>query len=412
MRKLRQKWLTGCIVATFALAPIVNFPVEALATTSLASAKVATFSPSTQRLAGNDRYGTAEQIAQEGWKSTSDYAVLTAGMDENLVDALAAAPLAKLHNAPILLTEGNVLNSKAEAEIKRLGVKTVYVTTGSTVIKSAVTDRLTELGVNTIMLGGSDRFATAVNIAKEIASVKPFTQIAVTTAWKNADALSVASFAAAKGFPILLSDVNSLPQGTADYINSLRDSISDTYVLGSETVIGQSVENALPKPTRVGGSDRYATNREILKTFARDIVHGKVFVASGEDNHLVDALSVSPLAGQNLAPVVLTGQTMPPETTDFVKKNLLPNQLIALGGESAVPSPSLQALTTFITYADSSVTEGSEDATAPVTIADTLIISGDNVTLQNAKETDSIYVQGDKAVLKNLDVTGTIFLDP
>ena len=408
----RKKWLTGCMAVALALAPILSVPGEAFAATFVASAKVAEVSPTMQRLAGSDRYETAARMAQEGWKNSTNYAVLTAGMDENLVDALAAAPLAKLYNAPILLTGGNVLNPQAEAEITRLKVSTVYVTTGSVVLQKAVMDRLAELGVNTIMLGGSDRFATAVNIAKEIAKVKPFTQMAVTTAWTNADALSVASFAAAKGFPILLSDVNSIPQETADYINSIKDSISDTYVLGLEGVISKSVENVLPAPIRVGGSDRYATNREILKTFASNIAHGKIYVASGEDSHLVDALTASPLAGQALAPVVLTGRTMPVETMTYVKTNLLANQIIALGGETVVPSQSLEAMTTLLTYAENDLTKGSTDAAAPEALADTLKISGNNVTLQNVKVPYSIYVQGDKVSLKNVDVTGTIFLDP
>ncbi len=40
---------------------------------------------------------------------------------------MAVTPFAKLKNAPILLTEKNNLNSQTEKELKRLGVKKVYI---------------------------------------------------------------------------------------------------------------------------------------------------------------------------------------------------------------------------------------------------------------------------------------------
>lgn len=68
-----------------------------------------------------------------------------------MVDALTAGPLATFLKAPILLTEtGNVLNADTEAELTKLKVKTVYITSGTGVISQAVLDRLTGLDIKLV----------------------------------------------------------------------------------------------------------------------------------------------------------------------------------------------------------------------------------------------------------------------
>lgn len=120
MNKYQKKLLAGCLAVGFLITTVITPNVFA-ATSKTQS--VATRSISSEhRLSGVDRYETAAKIAQEGWRGTSEYAVLSAGMNENLVDALAAAPLAKLRNAPILLTQGDALNRYAETELEANGL--------------------------------------------------------------------------------------------------------------------------------------------------------------------------------------------------------------------------------------------------------------------------------------------------
>lgn len=290
--------------------------------------------------AGLDRYETAAKIAQAGWTGTSNYAVLSAGEDANLVDALTAAPLAASKDAPILLTEGNDLNLNAKQELERLQVSTVYVTSGSGVIKNAVLDQLHALGMSTIVLGGKDRFETSVNIAKQL---KPSRQIVFATAWSNADALSVASIAAAEGIPILLTNPDSIPDDVTRYISTIQGQIDQTYVLGLEGAISEQVKNALPHPLRVGGSDRYATNLAVLKNFQGVIKPDKYYLANGEDNHLVDALVGAPLAARTSSAIVLASGDMPSTTSGYIKQNFQTN-VQAFGGEGAVPVSLLSKL--------------------------------------------------------------------
>ena len=365
-----------------------------------------------ERIFGSNRYETAAKIAQAGWPGTSDYAVLAAGHDQNLVDALTAAPLAKLHNAPILLTGGEQLHAQAEAELVRLKVKTVYVTSGSQVIKPAVTERLTALGFTVKNLGGSDRFETALNIAKEIAAKEPFQELIISTAFSNADALSAASVAAHKGIPILLTAGDQLPSSVKNYLDGMGNKIRKTYVIGGTKVIGSAVQNALPNPVRAGGANRYETNLEILKLFAADIKPGKIFLANGENAHLVDALAGAPLAALSGSPVILTPGSLPAAAIEYVKLNLLPKTVIALGGEGVVPEAAVSALTGWQTYPESNWIKGPADAGKPETISSNLIINGDRFTLQNAIAEYSIYLQGNNCTLNNVTVKGTIFVDP
>src|SRR3712207_9571376 len=66
----------------------------------------------TKRLGGKDRYETASKVCDYGWKATTDNAVLVNG--QNFPDAITSAPLAKKFNAPILLTNKNILNPRSE----------------------------------------------------------------------------------------------------------------------------------------------------------------------------------------------------------------------------------------------------------------------------------------------------------
>ena len=399
MRTFSRKILSGCLAIAFA--------ITMAATPAVAVAATDTFSIATTRLGGIDRLETAAKVAQAGW-TASDYAVLSAASDANLVDALTAAPLAKLKNAPILLTQGNELSAYAENELTRLGVKTVYVTSGTAVIKQPVLDKLASMGITVVPLGGSDRFETAVNIAKQFDNPQ---KVVVATAWSNADALSISSIAAAHGMPILLTNAASVPGNVKSYIDGLSK-LTHTYVVGGTAVISDNVLKALPKAERIAGANRYATNLEILKKFYGSIKPGKVFVANGQNSHLVDSLAGAPYAALTASPLLLTESSMPAASKEFARKYLLPNKLVALGGEAAVPTSILSGLINFTTYADDNATYGSSSAAQPESLKDALRISGNNVTVNNLAADYSVYITGDNAKLNNVTVKGSLFIDP
>ena len=158
------------------------------------------------RLAGTTAAQTAVEIAdQTGYTGT---AILASSASYGASDALTAGPLAAFLKAPILLQEpGAVLNADTKAELMKLNVKKVYVTSGTAVISQAVLDQLAGMGISVESLGGVDRFETSVNIAKKLVALgAPVKKVAVAYGWLNQDALSIAAIASAANEPIILTE--------------------------------------------------------------------------------------------------------------------------------------------------------------------------------------------------------------
>lgn len=89
-----------------------------------------------KRIAGANRYETSEKIAEEFGKS--DVVVLASGT--NFADALAAAPLAKKMNAPIVLVKKDSLSENAKKLVKE--AKKVYVVGGENTISNKLVDEI------------------------------------------------------------------------------------------------------------------------------------------------------------------------------------------------------------------------------------------------------------------------------
>lgn len=406
-QKVRQKLLNGCMAAAVALCSTLIPMVANAATPSTASAVT--------RIGGYDQFETAALIAQKGWTGTSDRVVLSAGMTYNLVDALAAGPLAARLKAPIILTDGGQsLNVFAKAELERLKPKTVYITSGTAVIKPAVIEEIKLLGIPTVVpLGGYDQYETSINIAKEMAlQGVNITKVMLAGGWASpADALSVAPIAAAQGIPILTTTQGQLPASVKTYLDSIKATVTESYVIGGTAVVSDVVKDQLPgKVSRYSGITKYDTNVQVLKSFAQDYKNDKVYVANGES--LIDALAGVPLAAAEGAPVVLVSQVIDNATREFVKLNMSTDDMVVLGGEAVVSAAGMNALTSVVAYATDNATVGSTDATKPETLTDNVKIAGESVTLKNSKADYSVYVKGNNITLSNLTVKGTVFVDP
>lgn len=410
-KKTKQKLLNGCISAVVVFSSALSPLAVSAATTSNASSTVSRIF---SRISGADRYTTAAKIAQQGWSGTCKNVVLSSGSDGSLVDALAAGPLAAQLKAPILLTDnGSVLNSAAKAELQRLQPTKVYITGGLGVIKQSVLDEIQGMGMTLVQLGGADRYETSVNIMKEMANQgADLSKIVMAAGWSSpADALSVAPIAAARKMPILATTQDQLPSVVKTYLDSIKDKISESYVVGGTAAVSDAVKAQLPgKVSRFAGQTRYDTNAEVLKGLANDYKNDKVYIANGES--LVDALASVPLAAGEEAPVVLVNQQPDKAVKDFVKLNMSTADLVAIGGEGAVSDTEMNDLTSDVTYSTDSAVLGSTDASKPLELTDNVQITGNTVTLENAQADYSVYLKGNDITLSNLNVKGTVFIDP
>jgi putative cell wall-binding protein len=282
--------------------------------------------PGVNRISGETRYDTATNIANEGWEDGASEIVLATGRD--FPDALAAGPLAYNLNAPILLTTKDALPASVIKFIQDKGVSKVTIIGGTEAVSPQVEGYLhNTLGLEIYRIAGINRFETAAKIADELP--ESYEARAIVVNGRNyPDALSASSFAAQYGFPILLTEVNSLPAVTADRLSGKEA----TTVVGGAQAVSEAVYSLLPDPERISGEDRYQTSAKMA-----ELLPGvSSFVATG--TNFADALSGSALAALYGEPIVLTRPTGLSEEAKAYFNDYGVVDYTILGGTSAVGS--------------------------------------------------------------------------
>lgn len=283
--------------------------------------------PNSKRIYGENRYETAAKVCQEGWKGKSKYAVVVCG--DNFPDAVAAAPLAKKYNAPILLTNKNVLNMYTSVELKRLDVKNVFLIGQKGVISQNVEDGLKAMGISATRVGGKNRYETALEIAKKLGRPK---QIAVVNGSYFEDAVCMAPIAAIKGMPILMVEKNTMPSDVGKFLKSNKNA-EQIYVIGGEDIISRNVFNQVPNAKRIGSGDKYQRNIDIINYFRNELNIDNLFLASGR--YYADALAGSTLAAQSNGFIVLGDIPLSDPTIKFLTSEVV-NNVTILGGPTMV----------------------------------------------------------------------------
>ena len=209
-------------------------------------------------------------------------------------------------------------------------------------------------------LAGEDRYETAVRIAKEVANLNSLKtnhntnkvfNIVLVNGDSLVDGLSAAPLAAklAKdnqqgNAPILLTEENSLPKATKDYLMSLIDNKANKNVtvsiVGGDGVVSNSVVKELKsmnlKVKRYGGADRQATSMAVAEVVGFD--NGAFVVgATGE----ADAMSVAGVAASEVAPIVVSGFE---GLSEYTVQELDGKTVKVIGGEGAVSAEDFKAI--------------------------------------------------------------------
>lgn len=241
-----------------------------------------------ERLSGSDRYHTAAAISQAGWEK-AETVVLARG--DQYADALAGVSLAFKEDAPILLTRPDSLHPATQAELERLEAKNVIILGGAAAVAQAVEDQLADLGLNVERVRGANRHGTAAAVAGKVAPNGVDTAV-IAYGSNFPDALAAASYAAAAGYPILLTDKAALPQETKDALKGLG--VKNTIVVGGTGAIADSVLAELPEPIRVKGANRFATSVALAEHFQVQADH--FYLSTGWN--FADAITGSVLAAK------------------------------------------------------------------------------------------------------------------
>ena len=123
----------------------------------------------TERIAGENRYETAAEIALNMGFAKGGIGIITNGNNENLVDSLTAGPLAT-QGHPILLVNnqrGLIPPCTLEA-IEELGIEELIIIGGTSAVSQEIEDALNDLQDVSVLarLGGSNRYETSALVSQ------------------------------------------------------------------------------------------------------------------------------------------------------------------------------------------------------------------------------------------------------
>ena len=257
-----------------------------------------------KRLWGNNALDTMAAIAKEYGKAS----VAVVATNADFKDSLGASALAGSYNAPMLTTATAKLSAQTKSELKRMGVKTVYLI-GSTAEVSANTEKqIKALGITVKRVQATASKASSKSsspsaapaLTTSVASSTPSvvsTQAstpAASTATLRAiecaklvkgrsdtviiatqrsfkDALAIAPYAYASKSPILYAENNkALAKETIAYIKSAG--FKKAIIVGGPIALPASVEDQLKSAgikagsiSRLAGSNQYKTARVIAE---------------------------------------------------------------------------------------------------------------------------------------------------
>ncbi len=260
------------------------------------------------RMGGSNRYETADRIAADGWTMASTV-IIASG--KTYPDALAGTPLSYALDAPILLVDGNRLDSTVKSRISALGATKAYILGGSAAVSVGVENALKDNNMVVERIWGQNRYETATAVADRLAELsgKP-SEVFIVSGENYPDALSVGPVAAIKGAPILYSSKNGrLSLDTFGFISG--SGAAAAHVIGGYSAVGDSVRSALTScgisnVSRVFGNSRYETSLEVAIKFLDTFTSKSIAFATGKN--YPDALAGGVFAAKHGAPLLLTDQ--------------------------------------------------------------------------------------------------------
>lgn len=354
---------------------------------------------SEDKLVGAGRWETAIEVSKKGWEK-SDTAIIV--NDSAIADALAATPFAEANDAPILLTGKDKLDERTNSELKRLGVKKVYLIGGEAVLSTNIETELKAQNIEIDRIQGQTRELTALEIAKRLDKIKDISEIAVVNGTTGlADAVSIAAVSAEKDMAIILSNSNEGTKASDEFIK--KEDIKTSYVIGGPNSVSNEVASKLHNAKRIEGIDRNETNAKVIETFYTEKELKNAYITKngmGKEDHLIDALAVGVLAAKNESPVIIVGNKLGQMQKDVTNSKSFKaiTQVGGNGNEAAFGElKSMQGVTTY----EVSTVKELNDALDKADANDVINVRNLNDNSRNSK----IEIKSNKAIKINLYAT-------
>ena len=290
-----------------------------------------------RRIAGDNRYETAVKVADQikALRGEQDFSTIIIAYGDNYADALSGGYLAKVKDAPILLTNSHnesYVTDYVSRNLREGG--TVYLLGGTGVISQQLENEL-KSECNVIRLGGANRYETNMAILKEAGAEGG--ELLVCSASDFADSLS----ASAAGKPVLLVG-KTITEDQAEFIRT--SGVSRCYMIGGDSAVSGDVETAIGRivgsTERVGGDNRYETSYNIALKFFPG-AHDSIVLASGDN--FPDGLVGGPLGLNAGGPLLLVNG----RNTDLASGYAAgagATTCFILGGEKVISSSTVQKI--------------------------------------------------------------------
>ena len=301
-----------------------------------------------QRLFGQGRYDTMQAIVKAGFTKKKGTVIVATGT--GFKDALAAAGLAGLYDAPVILTDGKNLSKQAKDELVRLAPKTIYVAGGTFAVSDNVLTQI-ENASKTMpkpeRVFGQTSSGTSAELAlKGKGNWSDTAIIATNRSFK--DALSVAPLAYANKMPILLADNGeSLSREVKDALR--KCGIKKISIVGGTAAVKEYVEDNLKWgkfeiTARLAGKNGVETSAKIATYGIKNLGMNIDGMGVATSQNYPDALAGAAFCGHKGAVLVLADDKASTNAS-FAKdyKNDFKTGYV-FGGESAVGKKTMQLL--------------------------------------------------------------------
>lgn len=194
------------------------------------------------RVAGSDRFDTANKIAKEVVKRSSEKKKAIMVSSESYVDALTISSLATKENIPIVITNSKNLSEKTEEFLKNNEIKEIVYVGGNNSISNEVQKETEKKGIKTVArYAGKDRYETATIISN---NVRPDSDFSVYVNGENlSDAITANSLCANLKSPILLVKKDTIPDSVKKTMNGKAR--FNRIIVGGENSVSKNVEKEI-----------------------------------------------------------------------------------------------------------------------------------------------------------------------
>jgi putative cell wall-binding protein len=316
-----------------------------LVMTSLAAALLLTVMPSaraaeTTRLEGTSNVEKSIAFSEASFADDAAPTALLA-RDDDFADSLTSSAVQGLLDAPLLLTNPQVLSPETTLELQRLGAEQVVIMGGEDAVGPAVQTELEAMGYDVSRVGGATRVETSIEVAQTY--FPNATHSIVARAFGDetnptaafADSLAAGTFAATSGVPLLLTDTDAIAAPLNDYLNADGTLIEFATIAGGTAAVSNAVVSSIEAistedllaeagaiqterffgPER--GSTAVALNMGLGYTTAADAP--RVLLIEGFDpDAWASGLAAGAQAGNGIATVLADGDRLFDATTAYL----------------------------------------------------------------------------------------------